>query len=102
MARYSKKMYDLVAEAPMSMLGVQFGAACIDAQIPVQVVAKWLGVTRQGVYYWFTGVTEVAEKHRAKIESIRSILLRALDDNVLPADDLAEAMKIIKTYRGAK
>lgn len=102
MARYSKKIYDAVAAAPMSMLGVQFGAACIDTQIPVQVVAKWMGVTRQGVYYWFTGVTEVAEKHQAKMESIRATLLAALKDNALPVDDLAEAMKVVKKYRGAK
>lgn len=102
MARYSKKMYDLVAAADMDLLGVQFGAACIDAQIPVQVVARWLGVTRQGVYYWFTGVTEVAEKHRAKIGGIQQVLLNALNDEALPVDDLVEALQIIKKYRGVK
>ena len=102
MARYSKKTYDAVAAAPMGMLGVQFGAACVDAQIPVQVIAKWMGVSRQGVYYWFTGVTEVAEKHQTKMEEIRQLLLRALKDDTLPVDDLADAVKIIKKYRSTK
>lgn len=100
MAKYSQRIYDAVSAADMSMLGVQFGAACIDAGIPVQVVARWMGLTRQGVYYWFTGVTDVADKHREKVARITRIIIRALDDGALPAEDLPAALAAVKKYRG--
>lgn len=100
MSGYSQKMYHAVADADRRLLGVQLGAACIDAEIPVQVAAQWFGVTRQGMYYWFTGETGIAEKHRIKTERIIRVLLAALDADALPAADLPTAMKVIKKYKG--
>lgn len=96
---YSQKVYKAVAKADMRKLGVRLGAVCIDAAIPVQVIAKWTGTTRQGVYYWFFGQTEVAEEKRARIEQIVRILLRAVEDERLPAKTLAKAMDVVKEYR---
>jgi len=99
MIDYSKKLYDTVRLADMNKLGVQLGAACIDARVPVQIVAKWVGVSRQGVYNWFTGLNEVAQKHQAKVVKITSTLLRALDDGKLPAEDLGTTLAIVQQYR---
>ena len=96
---YSKKMYRAVSEADRHLPGVKLACVCIDAQIPVQVVAKWLGVTRQGIYYWFTGKTGVDEKHFQKIAKIVRVLTAAVDDFKLPAKDLATALAVVKTYR---
>jgi len=100
MGRYSRKMYDAVAKADMSMLGVQLGAACVDAQVPVQVVARWMGVTRQGVYYWFTGVTDIADDKQDKAEQIIQVLTKALDEGKLPAASLDDTLAVVKQYRG--
>lgn len=99
MNRYAEKTFNAVKRADKHLLGVQLGAACIDAHIPVQIAAKWVGVTRQGLYYWFTGVTDIAERHRTKVEHIVKVLHLALEDEKLPAQDLETAMGIIKTYR---
>ena len=102
MIKYSKKTYAAVAKADMSLLGVQLGAACIDAEIPVQVVARWMGVSRQGVYYWFTGVTDIEAGKRVKVENIIATLLSALDAEELPAKDLFTALVVVKKYRRTK
>ena len=99
MGRYSPQIYAAVAKGDQTRPGVKLGAACIDAQIPVQVVARWLGLTRQGVYYWFTGVTEVAERNREKVEKITNTLLRALDAGALPAENLEAALAVVEKYK---
>lgn len=96
---YSRKVYKAVAKADMKKLGVRLGAVCIDAGIPVQVVAKWTGTTRQGVYYWFFGQTDVAEEKRGRVEQIIRVLLRAIEDEKLPAKTLEKAMEVVKQYR---
>ena len=101
MAKYSQKVYEAVANGDLTKPGVKLGTACIDAQIPVQVVAKWMGLSRQGIYYWFMGVTDVAGRHRAKADQITQVLLAGLDDNKLPAVDLPTALEVIKQYRRA-
>ena len=102
MIRYSKKTYEAVSKADMNLLGVQLGAACVDAEISVQVVARWMGVSRQGVYYWFTGVTDIEAGKRSKVENIIATLLKALDADELPAKDLPTALAIVKKYRSVK
>lgn len=102
MAKYSKQITDAVAKGDMRKPGVLLGAACIDAGIPVQVVAKWLGLSRQGVYFWFTGVTDVAERNRPKVDTITKVLLAGLDAGELPAKDLATALEVVKKYRSMK
>jgi DNA-binding XRE family transcriptional regulator len=41
--------------APQHLIGVELGAACIRADVPVAEVAKHFGVSRQAVYAWFCG-----------------------------------------------
>jgi len=102
MVKYSHRTYARIAAADMSKIGVQLGAACVDTEIPVQVVAKWMGVTRQGVYYWFFGETEVEPKKQDRAREIIRTLLRALDAGELPAPDLATALQVVKKYRSQK
>ena len=99
MIEYSKRTIEAVATANQTLLGVQLGAACIDARIPVQVVAKWFKVSRQGIYYWFTGVTGVASPREAKVKQVIRVLHKGLDDGALPANDLLTTMRVVKQYR---
>ena len=101
MKDYSQKTYNAVAAANQNLLGVQLGAACIDAKIPVQVVAGWLKVTRQAVYFWFTGETSIAPAREKKVQQILRVLHVGLVNEVLPAKDLDTALAEIKTIRGA-
>jgi len=96
---YSQRLYTAVSQADMKMLGVRLGAVCIDAKIPVQVIARWMGISRQGVYLWFTGATDVADRHREKVESLIDVLLDALEENALPVPKLARALEIVEEYQ---
>ena len=99
MRKYSQAVYDAVSRSDRHKIGVRLGCACIDANIPVQVVAKWFGITRQGVYYWFTGVTEVADEHHDRMRSVINVLFRAVQDSALPAKDLRTTLQVVKQYR---
>lgn len=99
MAKYSDKTIAAVAAGDFTKLGVRLGAACVGAEIPVQVVAKWLGLSRQGVYFWFLGETEVAERHRVKVEAIIQVISAATKAGELPADSLATTVEVINKYR---
>jgi len=55
-------------------------------------------ITRQGVYYWFTG-NDVAEHHLPKIEQITRTIEAALSAGALPAKDLPAALEIVKQYK---
>jgi len=55
---YSLRLIEQNKAADMRRLGVHLGRLCIEHQVPVAVVAKRFGVTRQTVYNWFRGVGE--------------------------------------------
>lgn len=52
---YSAKLVALNRQADKSNLGVRLGRACIKEDIPISLVAKTLGVSRQTLYNWFMG-----------------------------------------------
>lgn len=54
---YSLRIRDLNREADKRKLGVRLGRICIEKDVPVQVVAKRMGVTRATVYNWFCGAS---------------------------------------------
>lgn len=99
MAKYSDQLMAAVAAGDFKKLGVRLGAACIGAGIPVQVVARWLGMSRQGVYFWFLGETEVAERHKDKVEKIMRVLRAAMDAGALPAVNLETTLDVVAKYR---
>jgi transcriptional regulator with XRE-family HTH domain len=54
---YSLRIQEANAKASKHKLGVRLGRLCIAQDIPVAVVAKCTGVTRQTVYNWFCGTS---------------------------------------------
>lgn len=97
---YSKKVYDSIIAGDGRKPGVLLGQACVVADIPIQVIAGWLGVSREGVYHWFLGRSGVADNRLPKLEHITRVLLKAIKDGQLPAQDLPTALEIVKKYRG--
>jgi hypothetical protein len=55
---YTLSIIQKNAEADQSKIGVQLGRVCIEKNVPVQTVASYFGMTRTGVYYWFSGERE--------------------------------------------
>lgn len=66
---YSIRVAEAIREADGDMLGVQLGRACLARDISVSQVATALGVTRQTVYFWFTGVSEPRGRTRELIRT---------------------------------
>ena len=99
---YSQRIQQGVQAADQTKIGVRLGRVCVAAQIPVQVVAKWMKVSRQGVYYWFLGSTDIADEKQDKAQEIISIVSAATIDGQLPAADIATMMQVIKHYRESR
>lgn len=69
---YSQKVINAVAATPKS-LGNQLGRWSIHHHVPVTLISKALGVSRQTVYNWFTG-TDVFVAYRERVELMLKIL----------------------------
>ncbi len=52
---YSYDIVKAIQRADQTAPGVRLGAVCVDRNISVTDVATALGVSRQTVYWWFTG-----------------------------------------------
>jgi len=55
MRGYTVNLVKANRKAPKHLIGVELGAACIRADVPVVEVAQHFGVSRQAVYAWFCG-----------------------------------------------
>jgi DNA-binding transcriptional regulator YiaG len=76
---YSLRIQEANSKASKHNLGVRLGRLCIAQDIPVAVVAKCTGVTRQTVYNWFCGTsvphgttTALISSYMASLESSTS------------------------------
>lgn len=69
MQGYTIRLAKAIEEADGNLLGVQLGRACLARDVPVSVVSKNLGVTRQTVYNWFLGLSEPRGATRDAIQT---------------------------------
>ncbi len=70
---YSQKIIDAVAAAPKTP-GNQLGRWAIHLDFPVTKIAYALGVTRQTVYNWFIGKTDVFVAYQARVDFLLKIM----------------------------
>lgn len=70
---YSQKIIDAIAAAPKSP-GTVLGRWAVYLDFPVTKIAYVLGVTRQTVYNWFTGQTEVFIAYQERVELLTKIM----------------------------
>jgi hypothetical protein len=68
MRGYSLYVAEAILNGDKDRLGVRLGRACIERNIPVTKVAGALGVTRQTIYFWFTGEYDPSEVHQPMVE----------------------------------
>lgn len=70
MKGYSSVFINQVKEADSSKIGVRLGLTCISKEIPVTDVSDFFDVSRMTIYSWFSGKTNVPEKHRDKMQKL--------------------------------
>lgn len=70
---YSQKIIDAVTAAPKTP-GNQLGRWAIYLDFPVTKIAYVLGVTRQTVYNWMIGKTEVFVGYQDRVELLLKIM----------------------------
>lgn len=68
MRGYSLYVAEAILNGDKDRLGVRLGRACIERNISVTKVAEDLGVTRQAIYFWFTGVYDPSETRKPEVE----------------------------------
>lgn len=72
---YSYALVKAIQAADPKLLGVRLGLMCVAQEIPVMQIAEKFSVTRQTVYWWFTGkykptqqfaegITQMLEAHQ--------------------------------------
>ena len=55
---YSQRIVEANRSAPEDLLGVALGRVCITKDVPVTRVAETIGVSRETIYNWFSGIYE--------------------------------------------
>lgn len=70
---YSQKIIDAIADAPKT-LGNRLGRWAVHLDFPVTKIAYALGVTRQTVYNWFMGNTDVFVAYEERVEFLLKIM----------------------------
>lgn len=67
MIGYSQLIVGANKAADSKKLGVRLGKYCINNDIPVKDVMEYFCVSKQTVYNWFIGKTEVSKTYRLEI-----------------------------------
>lgn len=98
---YSENFLLDLQRADPTMLGVQLGRLCVDANLPAAYVAKALETSRMSVYKWFRG-RGIREDKRKTIEVFMDLVRQDMKKGMLPAPTLFHAKRYIEDMVGIK
>lgn len=70
---YSQKIIEKINEAPVS-LGTELGRWAVRRDVSMKRISDIVGASRQTIYNWFTGVTEVAPFYKDRVEQVILVL----------------------------
>ena len=70
---YSQKIVEVINEAP-STLGTELGRWAVRRDVSMQRVSQIVGASRQTIYNWFTGATEVTPSYQDRVNQVVSVL----------------------------
>lgn len=70
---YSQKIIEKINEAP-STLGTELGKWAVRRDVSMKRIAAIVGASRQTIYNWFTGVTEVTPSYKERVEEVIIVL----------------------------
>ena len=67
---YSHRLVEANKAAANESWGVILGRKCIELDIPVDVIARRMDVSRATIYNWFWGSTTPSRTHSEQIERL--------------------------------
>ena len=70
---YSKKIIETINEAAPS-LGTDLGRWAVRRDISMQRISQIVGASRQTVYNWFTGATDVTPAYQERVTAVINVL----------------------------
>jgi hypothetical protein len=80
-------------------IGIVLAKKCVKANLPMTVVSKILGVSRQTIHTWFRGGA-IQSDRLEMIDAFMAIIDRDLAEGVLPLQDFKEAKKYYLDFIG--
>ena len=66
---YSVRLVEAIKGADAKLIGVRLGRMCLRHDVSVVKVAEALGVSRQTIYHWFSGIREPNPSKHDKIKA---------------------------------
>lgn len=96
---YSDKLLIGLQQADGSLLGVQLGRLCVEANLPVAYVAKALEVSRTTVHLWFRGQAMHESRHKV-VTAFIYLVEQDMKNGVLPAANTKQAKVYVETMIG--
>lgn len=96
---YSDKLLVQLQEGDSTLLGVQLGRLCVEANLPVAYVAEALEVSRNTVHLWFRGQV-MHESKRKVVEAFMYLVENDMKNGVLPAFSLKHSKSYIEGMIG--
>lgn len=70
---YSQKIIEIINEAPDG-LGTDLGRWAVRRDVSIQRVSQLIGASRQTVYNWFTGTTDVTPAYQERVAQVIAVL----------------------------
>lgn len=70
---YSQKIIEKINDAPRT-LGTELGKWAVRRDVSMQRISAVVGASRQTVYNWFTGMTEVTPSYKERVEKVIVVL----------------------------
>lgn len=80
---YSHKIVEILNTSTSDSLGIVLGRLCLARGYSVAEVSEVLGVSRQTIYNWFTGVASPGKRRHEKLES----LIKKLEQQPLSSNE---------------
>jgi hypothetical protein len=96
---YGDKLLLQLQQADATLLGVQLGRLCVEANLPVVYVAEALNVSRNTVHLWFRGQMMYEDK-RKLVEAFMHLVTQDIEAGTLPAHNLKQAKTYIEEMIG--
>ena len=98
---FGDKLLLQLKDGDPTLLGVQLGRLCVEANLPVAYVAIALEVTRNTVHLWFRGQV-MHESSRKIVEAFMYLVEQDMKNGVLPALTSKQAKAYIEGMLGRK
>jgi hypothetical protein len=96
---YGDKLLIQLQQADSSLLGVQLGRLCVEANLPVAYICAALEVSRNTVHLWFRGHV-MHESKRKVVEAFMYLVEQDMKNGNLPASSTKMAKAYVEAMIG--